>query len=121
MGILETKVESLIFRNPELKEHHKRAASSHLLQVLQELGLMLCHRYLQLLPHSSGSHSSLEMLYHKRAAFVFRELLMLTLLSWCLSRYRTDLSHENKETPCRATRRVLLGKETSLNAKSTLV
>lgn len=119
MGILETKVESLIFRNPELKEHHKRAASSHLLQVLQ--GLMLCHRYLQLLPHSSGSHSSLEMLYHKRAAFVFRELLMLTLLSWCLSRYRTDLSHENKETPRRATRRVLLGKETSLNAKSTLV
>lgn len=51
----------------------------------------------KLLPHSAVPPPTLETLHCKWAKFVFRELLKLTLLTYCLSCYRADLSHRNQE------------------------
>lgn len=72
---------------------------------------LACRQPGKLLPRSSRSCPTLEMLCRKWAKFIFRELLILTLLAWCLSCYRTDLSCKSQETPCKGTRSVLQEKK----------
>lgn len=72
---------------------------------------LTCRRLDKLLPRSWVSGPTVETLYCTWAKFIFRELLILTILTECLSCSRTDFSCKGQETPCKGRHNLLLQKK----------